>query len=277
MLSDIVSVAASTAAAGRCAATSMIFFDDFKTADLALLRQEQLAEEISCNHPRLLFLWRAPRALIVGRSDTRLPHFANAVDRLVAEGWPVLIRRSGGSACPISEGTLQIALARAVFTATTIDSAYIELANIIRTVLETYGLKVAIRRKSSGFCPGRHDISVNGRKVAGLSQHWRQCNGAFTVTTAATMIVEENPEEIAHILNLFYRIAGSAERCSTFAVGALRQDLPVDATFDAPLMEDLCNRIAQAACGEWRNDPRRISAPHSPLRVACHKTLDPDH
>ena len=142
MVSDIVSVAASTAAAGRCAATSVVFFEDFKTADLALLRQEQLAEEISCNHQRLLFLWRAPRALVVGRSDTRLPHFADAVDRLLAEGWPVLIRRSGGSACPVSEGTLQIALARAVFTATTIDSAYIELANMIRTVLESYGLKV---------------------------------------------------------------------------------------------------------------------------------------
>ena len=276
MLSDIVSVAASTVAAGRCAATSAVFFEDFKTADLALLQQEQLAENISCNHPRLLFLWRAPRALIVGRSDTRLPRFANAVDHLVAEGWPVLIRRSGGSACPISGGTLQIALARAVFTATTIDAAYIELANIIRTVLETYGLKVAIRRKASGFCPGRYDISVNGRKVAGLSQHWRQCNGQITVTTAATMVVEEDPEEIAHIVNLFYRVAGSAERCSTFAVGALRQDLPVDATFDAPLMEDLCNRIAKAARCEWRNNPRRIfSGP--PPRVPCHKTIDPDH
>jgi len=260
MVSDIVSAAASTAA-GRCATVSVAFFDDFKTADLGLLRQEQLAEEISCNHQRLLLLWRAPRALVVGRSDTRLPHFANAVDHLGAEGWPVLIRRSGGSACPVSRGTLQIALARTVTSTITIDAAYTELANMIRTVLESYGLKVATRRKSSGFCPGRYDISVNGRKVAGLSQHWRQRNGQITVTTAATMIIEEDPEEIAHIVNLFYRVAGSAERCSSSGVGALRQDLPVDATFDTPLMEDLCNRIANAARGEWRNDPRRISAP----------------
>jgi octanoyl-[GcvH]:protein N-octanoyltransferase len=270
MVSDIVSATAPSdaiTAAGRRPTTSRVFLQDFKTADLGLLRQEQLAEEISCNHQRLLLLWRAPRALVVGRSDTRLPHFANAVDRLVAEGWPVLIRRSGGSACPISEGTLQIALARAVFTATTIDAAYIELANMIRTVLESYGLKVATRRKSSGFCPGRYDISVNGRKVAGLSQHWRQCNGQTTVTTAAAMIVEEYPEEIAHIVNLFYRVAGSAERCSTSAVGALRQDLPFDATFDAPLMEDLCNRIAKAARGEMAKPPEKIfSAPPSAAR-----------
>ena len=131
---DITSGAAS-AAIGRCAAPPAVFFDDFKTAQLGLLRQERLADEISCNRPRLL-LWRAPPALIVGRRDTRLPDFADAVDRLVAKGWPVLIRRSGGGACPISRGTLQIALARTVFTGATIDDAYIEMANMIRTVLE---------------------------------------------------------------------------------------------------------------------------------------------
>jgi len=66
------------------------------------------------------------------------------------------------------------------------------------------------------------------------------------------MIVEEDPEEIAQIVNLFYRVAGSAERCSTSAIGALRQDLPVDTPFDVPLVEDLCNRITRAARGEWR-------------------------
>ena len=274
-MSDIVGGAAS-AASERCAAPSAAFFDDFKTAQLGVLRQEQLAEGISCSRPHLL-LWRAPPALIVGRSDSRLPHFADAADRLVAEGWPVLIRRSGGSACPISKGTLQIALARTATTEITIDSAYTELTNLIRTVLESYGLKVETCSKSSAFCPGRYDISVNGRKIAGLSQHWRQCNGHITVTTAATMIVDQEPEAIAHIVNLFYRVAGSTEHCSASAVGALRQALPVDVTFDAPLMEDVCNRIAKAARAEWRNDRRRISAPNPLPHVPCHTTIDPDH
>ena len=60
------------------------------------------------------------------------------------------------------------------------------------------------------------------------------------------MIVEEDREAIAHIVNLFYRLAGGTERCSTSAVGALRQELPLYATFEASLMNDLCNRIANA-------------------------------
>ena len=248
-MSDIVSGAAS-AATGRCAAPSAAYFDDFDTAHLGLLRQEQLAEGISCNHPCLL-LWRAPRALVVGRSDTRLPDYADAAARLVAEGWPVLVRRSGGSACPISKGTLQIALARAATTEITIDSAYTELTNLIRAVLESYGLKIETCSRPNAFCPGRYDMSINGRKIAGLSQHWRQCHGHFTVTTAAALTVEEDPEEIAHIVNLFYRLAGGTRRCSTSAVGALRQELPLYAAFEASLVKDLRNRIADAFSQMW--------------------------
>ncbi len=278
MVSEIVSVAASTAAApGRSAGLSAVFFGDFKTAELGLARQEQLAEEITRDSERVLLVWQAPQALIVGRSDTRLPKFAAAASRLLAEGWPVLIRRSGGSACPVSEGTLQIALARTATTEITIDSAYAELTNLLRTVLESYGLKVETCSRPSAFCPGRYDMSINGRKISGLSQHWRQCNGRITVTTTSALTVEEDPEELAHIVNLFYRAAGGARRCSASAVGALRQDLPVGATLDAPLMEAVRNRIAKAVRAQWRNDPRRISAPYPLPRVACHTAIDPDH
>ena len=60
MVSDVVSAAASTAAAGRRAAPSAVFFDDFETADLGLARQEQLAEEITRDRPRVLLVWQRP-------------------------------------------------------------------------------------------------------------------------------------------------------------------------------------------------------------------------
>ena len=243
-------VPGAVAAAGRCFTTLAVAFDDFKTADLGLARQQHLAEQLTCDRQRLLLLWRAPSALIIGRKDTRLGHFSDAANRLWAEGWPVVIRRSGGGACPVSRGTLQIALARIALPQTTIDAAYIELTNIIRSVLESYGLKVEIREEPSAFCPGRYDMSVNGRKVAGLSQHWRRCNGRMTATTAATLIVENDTEEIARIVNLFYLTAGSKERCSTSAIGALQQALPIHAS----LIEDLCNRLAKASFERLRSN-----------------------
>lgn len=258
---DAEAPAGSVIAAEGYVTTSVVCLDDFETAELGLARQEQLAEEITHDCQRVLLVWQAPQALIVGRSDTRLPRFAVAANQLLAEGWPVLIRRSGGSACPVSTNTLQIALARTATTEITIDSAYAELTGLIRTVLESYGMKVETCGRPSAFCPGRYDLSINGRKVAGLSQHWRQCNGRITVTTASALTVAEDPEELARIVNLFYRIADGPERCSASAVGALRLALPVDAAFDGSLMEDVRNRIAKTARAEWRNDPRGISAP----------------
>jgi hypothetical protein len=249
MKPDLIGATAATdavAPAGRCITTSAVTLEDFQTADLGLARQHRLAEELTCNQERVLLLWRAPSAVTVGRTDTRLRKFSDAVDRLRIEGWPVAIRRSGGGACPVSRGTLQIALARIALPDTTIDAAYIELTGIIRSVLESYGLKIEIGEQPDAFCPGRYDISVNDQKLAGLSQHWRRCNGRTTVTTAATLIVKEETGEIARIVNLFYFTAGSEKRCSAAAIGALRQDLPVHAVFEASLMDDLCNRIANA-------------------------------
>ncbi len=250
MNADIAGAATATdtvAAAERCVTTLGVVVGDFKSADLSLARQRRLAEEAACDGQRLLLLWRAPSALTVSRSDTRLRNFSHAADRLLAEGWPIVIRQGGGGACPVSRGTLQVALARIALPEATIDAAYIELTSIIRSVLESYGMKVEIREQPGAFCPGRYDMSVNGQKVAGLSQHWRHCNGRMIVTTAATLIVEEDTEEIARIVNLFYLTAGGEGRCSTSAIGALQQALPIHGAFEALLMEDLCNRIAKAS------------------------------
>lgn len=200
--------------------------ETFAAADVGLSRQERLAEEVDgATRLPLLLTWRAPRALIVGRSDARLPHFVEAAERLLVEGWPVLLRRSGGGACPVSRGTLQIAIARPVTAATKIDAGYRELGGLVGAVLAGYGLTPQAGEIGAAFCPGRYDISLDGRKIAGLSQHWRRCNGRPTVTTSATLVVEEDLAEFARIVNLFYTIAGGKQRCAAAAIGCVRQAL----------------------------------------------------
>ena len=202
-------------------AATHIAFADLESAEFGLQRQQQLAEQLGSENERRFLVWRAPQALITGRSDSRLPDFSRAEDCLRDEGWPVLIRRSGGTACPISRGTLQIALASIIVPGVTIDAAYLELASFIGSVLKSYGLEAEIGEKPRAFCPGRYDISVNGRKIAGLSQHWRRCNGRSTVTTAATLIVDGDPAKLARITNLFYQSAGGQARYDPSAIGSL--------------------------------------------------------
>ncbi|MBV5271039.1 MAG: hypothetical protein JZU55_15495 [Afipia sp.] len=170
-------IAHGDAAANR-AAMPDISFADVETAELGILRQQQLAEQLGSDDERHLLVWRAPRALIVGRRDSRLPNFCIALDQLRDEGWPVLIRRSGGTACPVSRGTLQIA-----------------------------------------------------------------CNGHVTATTAATLIVDHDREELAHIVNLFYQSAGGQARCSVSAIGDMRSVLQQPSLSGKSLTDDVRERI----------------------------------
>jgi len=225
-------------------------FEDFATAEAGLQRQQRLAEFITPERRRLLLLWRAPQALLVCRGDTHLPGFSRAADRLDAEGWPVLLRRSGGSACPIAGGTLQIAIAQAAAPGFTIEHGYGELAGLIRDALRFCGLAAEIGAVPEAFCPGRYDIAIGGRKVAGLSQHWRTCGGTMTATTAATLLVAQAPAPLVHIVNLFYEIAGGTSRCTETAVSAVREHLPANDMTDDGLMRDLDRRIAHL----WHSD-----------------------
>ncbi|GEO87592.1 MULTISPECIES: lipoate--protein ligase family protein [Alphaproteobacteria] len=195
--------------------------ESFTTAAEGLERQERLCDEIrdGCRF-RTLF-WQAPQALIVGRADTRLPAFDTAADRLTVENWPVVVRRSGGTACPVSPGTFQIVLARTAEAGFAIDGAYRELAAMIGNALAPIGLIATIGEVVEAFCPGRFDIQIDGRKVAGLSQHWCERNGHRVVTTAASFVLAEDPSELARVVNLFYESAGGEKRCPADAIISL--------------------------------------------------------
>lgn len=231
----------------NCGAGAPSFIEYFETANLGLQRHEQLADEIISDSQRLLLVWQVPQTLIVGVNDTNLPSFSLAANDLREADWPVVVRRSGGSACPVSKGTLQISLARAAVSGFTIDTAYIELAGLIRAVFTLYELKLETGTIPDAFCPGRYDLSIAGRKIAGLSQRWRQHKGRTVVTTAATLILDEDVQELVRVVNLFYRLGGKEKRCSELAVGNMRQFLTSDMSTSEEFREKLCGRIAHEA------------------------------
>lgn len=208
-----------------------------------LKHQEGLADELG-DRVGCLLTWRSPQALIVGPRDAELPRFGVAVGRLAAVGWPVVVRRSGGGACPVSLSTIQIAIARPARLAMTVDTAYGELAAAIVAALGAASIHASIAPREDAFCPGRYDLAVNGRKVAGLSQHWRLSGGRFVVTTAAVVIGAEEPRRLATVVNLFYLIAGGATRCSAAAIGTVAY--PALGDLIAAHVRDLVARVPTA-------------------------------
>jgi len=193
----------------------------FRCAAEALRRQDFFeGSPFGPGRPALL-IWQSPRALLAAPGDARLRSFASA-SRICAEnGWPVATRRGGGRVCPVSPGTLQLAISRPVSAGVTVERAYREMVALIGRLLDRFGLRAACGPCPGAFCPGRHDLAVGGRKIAGLAQAWRRVEGEMVVVTGASLVVDECDADLAAAVNLFYRDVADAPGCRAAAIGSL--------------------------------------------------------
>jgi lipoate-protein ligase A len=201
----------------------VLCFSEAHPADVALARQQTLADELTSklSNPTLL-VWRAQPALLVARRETRLPRFREACDQMAAVGWPIIVRKSGGEACPIGLGTVQVSTIEPASGAT-MNAKYEALTKFIQSKLGAFQIVSRTGRVPGAYCPGSYDLAVQGKKIAGMSQHWfRNRCGIRCVVTSASINIEEPPDALADAVNRFYENAGSSMRCQSTALTNLR-------------------------------------------------------
>lgn len=81
-----------------------------QTPDQILAEEQRWLRECAGDGEPRALLWQGPQCLIVTRKDTRLPRYQAACEQLAAEGWPVFVRDSGGTAVPHGAGILNLSL-----------------------------------------------------------------------------------------------------------------------------------------------------------------------
>jgi len=103
------------------------------------------------------------------------------------------------------------------------NSKYAFVAEIIQETLRAFRLESHVGSVAEAYCPGRFDIAVAGKKIAGIAQRWfRNGQGVRCITTAASLNVEEAPEILAGVVTRFYGGAGSSDRCLADALTNMR-------------------------------------------------------
>lgn len=183
------------------------------TPDQILAEEQRWLRE--CAHDRLprAHLWQAPQCLIVTRKDTRLPRYHDACEQLAAEGWPVHVRDSGGTAVPHGAGILNLSL---LLPRTTTDLAhyYRLLGAPLLTLLAEYDLEGSYDFVPGSFCDGQYNLVIGGRKVTGTAQRWlapgQDHQGA--VLAQAMLLVAGDVDEGTRMASRFYELAGGALR-----------------------------------------------------------------
>ena len=141
----------------------------------------------------------------VTRRDTFRPGFADAVRAANDEGYPVLVRSSGGGATAADAGTFGFAIIRPAGEeiGRGIPERYDEAAALVLGAFSRLGLAAEVGEVRDEFCPGDHSVRVGGwaggMKLCGIAQ--RVTNRA---TSVGGIVLVEGEKELARVLEKVY-------------------------------------------------------------------------
>lgn len=145
--------------------------------------------------------WVHPPTVVLGIQDGRLPYLDEGVGFLHAQGYDAIIRNSGGLAVVLDEGVLNLSL---IFNEQQgridINRGYDAMAGLVTEMFAGYGVNIEAREITGSYCPGSYDLSIGGRKFAGISQR-RIRHG---VAVQVYLCVSGSGSERAELVKEFY-------------------------------------------------------------------------
>ncbi|AVQ36948.1 lipoate--protein ligase family protein [Staphylococcus kloosii] len=159
---------------------------------------ESVGREESSNVVRT---WIHQHVVILGIHDSRLPFLSDGIRYLTEEqGYNAIVRNSGGLGVVLDQGILNISLIFKGKTETTIDEAFSVMYLLVAKMFEDEDVEIETHEIERSYCPGKFDLSINGKKFAGISQ--RRVRGGIAVQVY--LCVEGSGAERAQMMKTFY-------------------------------------------------------------------------
>lgn len=155
------------------------------------------------NNQPIIHFWQLSQTLILGMKDSRVPHLSEGLKTIQEAGYYPLLRNSGGLGVVSDSGVLNISLIlpKQAINNLSIDDGYQAMLDWLnRTV---YGTSVSIKAGEvpDSYCPGKFDLSINNRKIAGIAQR-RVKEG---VAIMMYLSVSGNQQQRGELVRSFYR------------------------------------------------------------------------
>ena len=173
--------------------------------------------------PLTISVASSARHVGVTRRDTRRTGFDEAVRASSEEGYPVMVRGSGGGATAANEGTFGFSIVRPARDGENrsgIRDRYDEAATLVLGAFSRLGVEAEVGEVRDEFCPGDHSIRVGswerGMKVVGIAQRITR-----RATSVGGIVLVHGEEELAKVLDKVYRAMELPFRPGS--VGSLRR------------------------------------------------------
>jgi octanoyl-[GcvH]:protein N-octanoyltransferase len=159
----------------------------------------------SGERPATVSITPSTRHVGVTRRDTFRAGFADAVRAANGDGYPVLIRSSGGGAIAAGTGTFGFSIIRpaADEIGRGIPQRYDEAAALVLGPFSRLGLAAEAGEVRDEFCPGDHSIRVGGweggMKLCGIAQRITK-----RATSVGGIVLVEGEGALARVLEKVY-------------------------------------------------------------------------
>ena len=154
--------------------------------------------------PSVARAWVHEQTVVLGIQDSRLPFLESGISYLRSQGYNAIVRNSGGLAVVLDEGVLNITL---VFSEKegriAINQGYDAMVEFVRYMFKDYQVEIEAKEIVGSYCPGSYDLSIDGKKFAGISQR-RVRNG---VAVQIYLCINESGSKRAAMIKEFYRQA----------------------------------------------------------------------
>lgn len=121
--------------------------------------------------PPTIRTWVHDASVVLGIQDHRLPYVKNGMQLLQAKGYHPIVRNSGGLAVVLDTGVLNISIVLSERTESlSINDGYDVMVALVKELFPEVAEKIEAYEIIGSYCPGSYDLSINGKKFAGISQ-----------------------------------------------------------------------------------------------------------
>lgn len=158
--------------------------------------------------PATVRTWVHDQTVVMGIQDHRLPFVEEAQDFLRTRGYNPIVRNSGGLAVVLDEGVLNISIVLSEQEhSIDIPTGYEVMLAFVQLLFPEAEGKIEAYEIVGSYCPGSYDLSIGGRKFAGISQR-RLRQG---IAVQVYLCIEGSGSERARLIQEFYRLGVQGE------------------------------------------------------------------
>ncbi|WP_144512057.1 lipoate--protein ligase family protein [Bacillus sp. FJAT-22090] len=158
--------------------------------------------------PATVRTWVHENTVVLGIQDHRLPFVDDAQNFLRTQGFTPIVRNSGGLAVVLDDGVLNISIVLSeIQQSIDISTGYEVMLAFVQLLFPEAEGKIEAYEIVGSYCPGSYDLSINGKKFAGISQR-RLRQG---IAVQVYLCVEGSGSTRADLIRQFYEIGVQGE------------------------------------------------------------------